>query len=31
MRAVLNPEQARMFDATVVKALTAEAQPSQSK
>lgn len=31
MRAVLNPEQARMFDATVVKALTAEAQPTQRK
>ena len=26
MRAVLSPEQARMFDATVVKALTAEAR-----
>lgn len=26
MRAVLNPEQARMFDSTVVKALTADAR-----
>jgi hypothetical protein len=26
MRAVLNPEQAKMFDSTVVKALTADAQ-----
>jgi hypothetical protein len=31
MRAVLNPQQASIFDRTVVKALTAEAHPSSER